>query len=145
MAMNAKTMARGKKMRSDIISKEIMDPIYAKLGPATRDQQDYVTEFAWGEVFARPGLPQKTRILLNIAMLTMLGEWQVLGFHVGGALRLGCSRTEIREALIQTNTFAGFIRSTLACGVAQEVFNAVDREKRAATSAKRAAKTKKGR
>ena len=142
MAMNAKTMARGKKMRWDIIGKEIMDPIYANLGPATRDQQGYVTEFAWGEVFARPGLPQKTRILLNLAMLTMLGEWQVLSFHVGAALRLGCSRSEIREALIQTNTFAGFVSSTLACGVAQQVFNNVDSEKRAAARAKRAAKTK---
>ncbi len=129
--MNAKTMARGKKMRWDIIGKEIMDPIYANLGPATRDQQDYVTEFAWGEVFARSGLPAKTRILLNLAMLTQLGEWQVLRFHIGGALRLGCTRTEIRETLIQTNTFAGFVRSTLACGVAQEVFKEADAAKRA--------------
>ena len=142
MAMNKRTMARGKKMRWDIIGKEIMDPIYANLGPATRDQQDYVTEFAWGEIFARRGLPPKTRILLNLAMLTMLGEWQVLGFHIGGALRLGCSRTEIRETLIQTNTFAGFINSTFACNVAQEGFNEVDKKKRADARKKKATKGK---
>ena len=100
-----------------------MDPIWDGLGEATQPIQEYVTEFSWGEIFSRPGLNQQTRILLNLAMLVVQGESRVLSLHIRTALNLGCSRTEVREALIQTCTFAGFAKSTQACKSAQDIFD----------------------
>jgi alkylhydroperoxidase/carboxymuconolactone decarboxylase family protein YurZ len=126
MTMNAKTHALGRKTRWDVIGHDTMDAIEGATGAVNRAQQDYVTEFAWGEIFNRPGLPKKTRILLNLAMLTVLGEREVLRHHVRGALRLGCTRTAIREALLQASTFAGFNKVSLATNAAHEVFAEAD-------------------
>jgi len=112
MVLNDKTFMKGKKVRWKVIGKGTMDPIWDGLGEATQPIQEYVTEFAWGEIFSRPGLDQQTRILLNLAMLVVQGESRVLALHIRAALNLGCSRTEVREVLIQTCTFARFAKST---------------------------------
>ncbi len=141
MAMNAKTFARGQKTRKDVIGGAAALWLEGPAGAADRDQQDYVTELAWGEIFSRPGLGKKTRILLNLAMLTVMGERDVLKHHIGGALRLGCTRTAIREALLQAGTFAGLNKVSLATMVAQEVFaeaDAANRARRAQRSVSRA-------
>ena len=62
----------------------------------------------------------------------------MLSLHIRTALNLGCSRTEVREALIQTCTFAGFAKSTQACKSAQDIFDELD----AATVSNRVRKTK---
>ena len=127
MALNNEIFEKGKKVRWDVIGEDTMDPIWDGLGEATQDIQEYVTEFAWGEIFSRPGLDQKTRILLNLAMLVVQGEARVLLLHIRAAMNLGCSRIEVREALIQTCTFAGFAKATQACKLAQEVFDELDK------------------
>ena len=128
MVLNDDIFMKGKKVRWNVIGKEIMDPIWDESGEATQEIQEYVTEFAWGEIFSRPGLDQKTRILLNLAMLVVQGETRVLSLHIRAALNLGCSRIEVREALIQTCTFAGFAKSTQACKLAQEIFDQLDED-----------------
>lgn len=115
MALNDKTFMNGKKVTWKVIGKDPMDPIWDELGEATQPIQEYVTEFAWGEIYSRPGLDQQARILLNLAMLVVQGESRVLALHIRAALNLGCSRTEVREVLIQTCIFAGFAKSTQAC------------------------------
>ena len=138
MVLNDKTFMKGKKVRWKVIGKDTMDPIWDGLGEATQPIQEYVTEFAWGEIFSRPGLNQQTRILLNLAMLVVQGESRVLSLHIRAALNLGCSRIEVREALIQTCTFAGFAKSTQACKSAQDIFDELD----AAMVSNRVRKTK---
>ena len=78
MVLNDKTFMKGKKVRWKVIGKDTMDPIWDGLGEATQPIQEYVAEFAWGEIFSRPGLDQQTRILLNLAMLVVQGESRVL-------------------------------------------------------------------
>jgi alkylhydroperoxidase/carboxymuconolactone decarboxylase family protein YurZ len=128
MVLNDETFTKGKEVRWKVIGKDVMDPIWGELGEATQAIQEYVTEFAWGEIFSRPGLDQKTRILLNLAMLAVQGESRVLSLHIRAALNLDCSRTEIEETLIQTCTFAGFAKSTQACRLAQEIFDELDED-----------------
>ena len=124
--MDREWVEKGREVRRKIIGEDIMDPIFAGLGDMTRDSQDYVSGFAWGEIFTCEGLPAKTRLLINIAALAIIGERDTLRHHVRAAARHGCSRVEIREALIQAGTFGGLVRSTLACGVAQEVLDELD-------------------
>ena len=129
MVVNNKTYLKGKKLRWKVIGKDTMDPIWDGLGEVTKPLQEYVTEFAWGEIFSRRGLDQKTRILLNLVMLVVQGEYRVLSLHIRAALNLGCTRIQIREALIQTSTFAGFAKSTQACTLAQNIFDEIDNDK----------------
>src|SRR5581483_2834804 len=61
----------------------------------------FVTEFAFGDIYSRPGLDLKTRQLLTIASLTTLGSAPLqLKSHIKGALRVGCTKEEIVEALL---------------------------------------------
>ena len=77
-------------------------------------QQDYFSEFS-------------SEIFLNLAMLTMAGEREVLRKFIHDALDLGCSRTAIRETLLQTICFAGHNKVSLATNIAQEVFTEIDK------------------
>ncbi|HYN89326.1 MAG TPA: carboxymuconolactone decarboxylase family protein [Ardenticatenaceae bacterium] len=75
--------------------------------PLAQPLQELVTEYCWGAVWDRPGLPRPTRSLLTIAMLTTAGHHDELRVHVGGALRNGCTPDEISEVIIQSAIYAG--------------------------------------
>ena len=130
MVLNPEIFSRGKKTRWRVIGKDTMNQIWNELTATTQPIQEYVTEIAWGEIFSRPGLDEKTRILLNLAMLTVQGENRVLALHIRAAVNLGCSHEEIRETLIQTMTFAGVVRAAQASRTAQDVFDALDESNR---------------
>jgi 4-carboxymuconolactone decarboxylase len=87
----------------------------------TRPLQELVTEYCWGAVWTRPGLPKKTRSLLNLAMLTALNRPHEVRLHVRGALRNGCSRREIMETLLQTAIYCGVPAAIDSFRVAREV------------------------
>ncbi len=89
----------------------------------------FVTEFAFGDVYSRPGLDLKTRQLLTIASLTTLGNAPLqLKSHIKGALNVGCTQQEIVEVLLQMAVYAGFPAAMNAMYAAKEVF--VERERR---------------
>ena len=89
----------------------------------------FVTEFAFGDIYSRPGLDLKTRQLLTIASLTTLGSAPLqLKSHIKGALNVGCTKQEIVEVLLQMAVYAGFPASMNAMYAAKEVFK--EREKR---------------
>jgi 4-carboxymuconolactone decarboxylase len=83
----------------------------------------YVVEFPFGDIYTRPGLDLRTRELATVAALTAMGTAPgQLGIHIHGALNVGCSRTEILEAIIQMVVFAGFPAVLNGLAVAREVF-----------------------
>ncbi len=87
----------------------------------------FVTEFAFGDIYSRPGLDLKTRQLLTIASLTTLGNAPLqLKSHIKGALNVGCTKEEIVEALLQMAVYAGFPASMNALYAAKEVFKEKD-------------------
>ena len=91
----------------------------------------FVTEFAFGDIYSRPGLDLKTRQLLTIASLTTLGTAPLqLKSHIKGALRVGCTREEIVETLLQMSVYAGFPKAMNAVYNAKEVFMEMDRKKK---------------
>jgi 4-carboxymuconolactone decarboxylase len=87
----------------------------------TRPLQELVTEFCWGAVWTRPGLPRKTRSMLNLAMLTALDRPHELRLHLRGALRNGCTRQEIMEVLLQAAIYCGVPAAVDSFRVAREV------------------------
>jgi 4-carboxymuconolactone decarboxylase len=86
------------------------------------DFADWIVDFSYGDVMARPGLDLRTRQLATIAALTALGHAQPqLRVHIAGALKVGCRAQEIIEVILQMAVFAGFPAAINALTVAREV------------------------
>jgi 4-carboxymuconolactone decarboxylase len=86
------------------------------------DLADWIVDFSYGDVLARPGLDRRTRQLATIAALTALGHAQPqLKVHIAGALNVGCTPQEILEVILQMTVFAGFPAAINALNVAREV------------------------
>jgi 4-carboxymuconolactone decarboxylase len=99
--------------------KRVIDSL-AAIAP---DLGRYIIEFAFGEVYARPGLTLKEREIATVAALAALGNCQPqLKVHIHGALNVGCSPQEVVEIIIQMAVYAGFPASLNAMSCAEAVF-----------------------
>jgi 4-carboxymuconolactone decarboxylase len=98
---------RGLAARKAVLGAEYVEKSLSQADEFSRPLQQLVTEYCWGAIWTREGLPRKTRSLLNLAMLTALNRQHELKIHVMGALRNGCTRAEIQEALLQATIYAG--------------------------------------
>jgi 4-carboxymuconolactone decarboxylase len=91
----------------------------AELAPGLGAQVRY----SLGAVFTRPGLDMRTRELVTVCMLAVLGSSeQQLAFHLGGALRVGAKAEEVVEALTLVSVCGGLPRGINAMKVARQVF-----------------------
>jgi 4-carboxymuconolactone decarboxylase len=90
------------------------------------DFQDFITRYAWGEVWSRPGLEKKTRSLLTIVMLIALNREDELRMHLRAAANTGVTRDEIKEAILQSGLYCGLPAANGAMHLAQEVFETTD-------------------
>jgi 4-carboxymuconolactone decarboxylase len=72
-----------------------------------RDIPELVTEYCWGAVWTRDGLDERTRSMINLAMLTALNRGHELAVHVRGAINNGVTESEIKEVLLQTAIYCG--------------------------------------
>lgn len=89
----------------------------------SRPGQELVTEWAWGNIWTRPGLERRDRSLLNIGMLMALNRGPELGIHLRGARRNGLSELEIREAIVHATVYCGAPAGVDAFKIAERVFN----------------------
>lgn len=100
-------------------SKRLMD----ELKDIAPEMADFIIEFAYGDVYARPGLDPKSRQVATIAALTAMGNARPqLKFHIGAALKTGLSPREIIEVMYVTTVFAGFPSGLNGIDAAREVF-----------------------
>jgi 4-carboxymuconolactone decarboxylase len=98
---------RGIEIRREVLGNAHVDRALAQADDFDRDFQDYVTRAAWGDIWARPGLPLQTRHLLTIGLLAALNRQEELAMHVRATLNTGVSRAEIKEVLMQVAVYAG--------------------------------------
>jgi 4-carboxymuconolactone decarboxylase len=86
------------------------------------DLADWIIDFSYGDVMARPGLDRRSRQLATIAALTALGNAQPqLKVHIVGALKVGCKPQEIVEVILQMAVYAGFPAAINALNIARDV------------------------
>ena len=116
----------GLKIRREVLGDDYVNRSMQQADEFTRPFQELVSEYCWGAVWARPGLPRRTRSLLNIAMLTALNRPHEVRLHLKGALNNGCSRDEIREVLLQAAIYCGVPAALDSFRIAREVFKEVD-------------------
>jgi 4-carboxymuconolactone decarboxylase len=105
--MDREKFEQGLAVRRSVLGDEYVDKALASATEFSRPMQDLVTEACWGTIWTRPGLPLKTRSLINIALLATLNRAHELKAHVRGALNNGCTKEEIQEVLLQVAIYSG--------------------------------------
>jgi 4-carboxymuconolactone decarboxylase len=120
--MNQDLFDQGLATRRAVLGADYVDAAIASADDFTRPLQDMVTQYAWGDVWNRPGLDRRTRSMLNLAMLTALNRPHELRLHVRGALTNGVTKDEIREILLQSAIYCGMPAAIDGFRVAKEVF-----------------------
>ncbi len=113
---------RGLAIRKEVLGTDYVEASIRGADEFTRDIQQLVTEYAWGEIWSRPGLSRRDRSLLNLAMITALNRPHELRLHVRGALANGVSKDEIKEVFLQTAVYCGAPAALDSFRVAREVF-----------------------
>jgi 4-carboxymuconolactone decarboxylase len=111
----------GMRVRREVLGDEHVDRAIAETTEFTADFQDLITRYAWGEIWARPGLDRRTRSAITLTALTALGHHDELALHVRAALRNGLTPDEIKEVLLQAAIYCGVPAANRAFAIAQEV------------------------
>ena len=124
--MNQDLFDKGLKTRREVLGAEHVDASIRNADDFTRPLQEHITQYAWGDIWNRPGLDRKTRSLLNLAMLTALNRPHELKLHVRGALTNGVSKEEMREVFMQTAIYCGVPATLDSFRVAREVFKELE-------------------
>jgi 4-carboxymuconolactone decarboxylase len=120
-ATHSETYEKGLQVRREVLGDAHVERSLAQVSDFSRPIQEFVTEYCWGEVWSRDGLPRATRSLINIAMLTALNRSHELGVHVRGAINNGVTEQEIQEVLLQTAVYAGVPASLESFRIAEGV------------------------
>jgi 4-carboxymuconolactone decarboxylase len=119
--MPANAHEDGTKVRREVLGDAYVDAAVEKTTPFTADFQDFITRYAWGEVWNRPGLNRKTRSVVTLTALMARGHLEELGTHVEGALRNGLTEDEIKEVFLQGAIYCGVPAANAAFAVARRV------------------------
>ncbi len=120
--MNQELFDRGLETRREVLGADYVDAAIAKADDFSRPMQELVTQYAWGEIWNRPGLDRRTRSLLNLAMLMALNRPHELKLHVRGAINNGVTKDEIREVFLHASVYCGAPAALDSFRNAKEVF-----------------------
>ena len=110
---------RGMAVRREVLGDDHVNRAVAAATPFTEPFQDFITRYAWGEIWSRPGLSRRERSLVTLAVLAAMQHEHELAMHVKAALRNGLEPDQIREVLMQVAVYAGVPVANRAFPVAQ--------------------------
>ncbi|CAM5604455.1 3-oxoadipate enol-lactonase [Streptomyces purpurascens] len=111
----------GIKVRREVLGDAHVDRALAQADDFSGDFQEFITRYAWGEVWDRPGLDRRTRSCVTLTALVAGGHLDELAFHTRAALRNGLTPGEIKEVLLQAAVYCGVPAANSAFKVAQQV------------------------
>ena len=112
------------RVRREVHGDEHVDAAAERVTDLTREFQELLTRYAWGEIWTRPGLDRRTRSLITLTALVALGRERELELHLRSARRIGVSWDEIKETLLQSAIYCGIPAANSAFAVAQAVQDA---------------------
>lgn len=121
---------RGMAVRTEVLGRAHVERARSSATPFNEDFQTFITQYAWGAVWARPGLDRKTRSMLTIAMLAALGHHEELRLHIRATRNTGVSQDEVKEILLQAAVYAGVPAANSAVRLAREVYDQMEKEER---------------
>ncbi|MFF5955750.1 bifunctional 3-oxoadipate enol-lactonase/4-carboxymuconolactone decarboxylase PcaDC [Streptomyces luteogriseus] len=111
----------GIKVRREVLGDAHVDRALAQADEFSGDFQEFITRYAWGEIWDRPGLDRRTRSCVTLTALVAGGHLDELAFHTRAALRNGLTPGEIKEVLLQAAVYCGVPAANSAFKVAQQV------------------------
>jgi 4-carboxymuconolactone decarboxylase len=111
----------GMRIRREVLGDEHVDRAAETATDFTSDFQDLITRYAWGEIWARPGLDRRTRSAITLTALVAQNHHDELAMHVRAALRNGLLADEIKEVLLQSAIYCGVPAANRAFAIAQDV------------------------
>jgi 4-carboxymuconolactone decarboxylase len=112
---------RGMTVRREVLGDDHVDRAVAATTPFTAPFQDFITRYAWGDIWSRPGLSRAERSLVTLAVLAAMQHEGELAMHVRAALRNGVTPEQIREVLLHVTVYAGVPVANRAFPIAQRV------------------------
>jgi len=111
----------GMRVRREVLGDEHVDRALSRQTELDAPFQQFITETAWGAVWARPDLDRRTRSLITIAILAALGRREELALHLRATRNTGVSPDEVREALLHVAVYAGVPAANSAMALAKDV------------------------
>lgn len=117
---------RGMRVRREVLGDAHVDRAFDEATDLTREFQDFITRYAWGEIWTRPGIDRRMRSAVTVTALVALGRDEELALHLRAALRNGLSRDEIKEVLLHCAVYCGVPAANAAFRVASEVLDSPD-------------------
>ena len=121
---DASRAAQGTTVRREVLGEAHVDRARAGTTAFSRDFQDLIARYAWGDIWSRPGLSRAERSMLTLTALTVLRQEAELAIHVRGALRNGRTPEHIAEVFLHSAVYAGMPAANRAFAVAQQVVEA---------------------
>jgi 4-carboxymuconolactone decarboxylase len=109
----------GMKVRLEVLGDDYVERALARTTGLDADFQRFITETAWGSLWARPDLDRRTRSLITIAILAALGRTEELALHVRATRNTGATQREVAEALLHVAVYAGVPAANTAFAVAK--------------------------
>ena len=128
MTSEEPTYDRGMKVRREVLGDKHVDRTMGRTTEFTADFQDFITRYAWGEIWSRPGLDRKTRSCITLTALVALGRLDELELHVRAAVRNGLTEQEIAEVFLQSAVYCGAPAANSAFAVAHRVLSELGKE-----------------
>ena len=128
--MRSELFEKGLAVRKEVLGKDYVENSLKSADDFTMVMQEYSTEACWGMVWTRPGLPRKTRSLINIAMISALNRPHELKLHVKSAFNNGVTKEEIKEALLHVATYCGVPAGIDSFRIAREAFAEMEGKKK---------------
>ena len=118
---------KGLAVRRAVLGDAHVDRSLAGRDGFSTEFQDFITRYAWGEIWTRPGLERKTRSFLVLAICASLGRWEEFRLHVrAGLTRGGFTQDDLKEVLMQTAIYAGVPAGNTAFAEAAAVMKEIE-------------------
>ena len=119
--MSDDSFERGMEVRREVLGDEHVDRAVERTSDFTRDFQEVITRYAWGEIWTRPGLDRRMRSAITLTALIARGHDEELAMHIRAALRNGLTPDEIKEVLLQSAIYCGVPAAHTAFAIAERV------------------------
>jgi 4-carboxymuconolactone decarboxylase len=114
-------LKQGFALRRSVLGEAHVDGAEAAKTELNADFQNFITRYAWGEVWARPGLDRRARSLITVAMLIALNRPDELRMHLLAAFNNGVTEEELREVVFHSSLYCGLPAANSAFHLAAEV------------------------
>ncbi|MGA5898362.1 3-oxoadipate enol-lactonase [Streptomyces venetus] len=112
---------RGMQVRREVLGDTHVDRAQGRQTPFTARFQDFISRYAWGEIWTDPTLSRRERSMITLTALVAHGHYEELAMHVRAARRNGLTREEIGAVLLQTAVYCGVPAANSAFATAQRV------------------------